>query len=98
MSKELTGFSLVSSWWSLQEESKSPAGSFSSSVILSKVFRTLYCFSICRVGMENSWRVGLSKNFVLYPTCGVPGGWFTRSLPLTSVCLEFLFVWSLVYG
>lgn len=36
----------------VQEDGKSPAGSFSSSVILSKVFRTLYCFSICRVGME----------------------------------------------
>lgn len=36
----------------LQEDGKSPAGSFSCSVILNKVFRTLYCFSICRVGME----------------------------------------------
>lgn len=36
----------------LQEDGKSPAGSFSCSVILNKVFRTLYCFSICRVGIE----------------------------------------------
>jgi hypothetical protein len=66
-------------------------GHFPNSVSLNEVLRTLYRFSICRVGMENSWRVGLflglSKNFVLYPYLWGPMRLGSLEVFLSPVCV-----------